>query len=79
MIGLTPTKASNVVEGDMIDLEHVPAPYVSDEDRENVYAFEYAVVCDRPYYETPECIVIHFNDTSIAFPPDYELMKVMTP
>jgi hypothetical protein len=74
-MGLTPIKASDVAEGDMIDLEHVPEPYVRDEDREHVYQYEYAVVVGVER-ETADCIRVDFDTTSIGFPLDFELMMV---
>lgn len=71
---LVKIKAIDVEEGDLIDLEHVPAPYVSAEDREHRYAFEYALVVGREI-ETPDCVRVDFDSTSIGFPWDYELMK----
>lgn len=72
---LLPVKALDLSEGDLVDLECVPAPYVSDVDRENIYAYEYAIV-DSVVKIGLDGVLVHFDKTSIEFPLDYELMTV---
>jgi hypothetical protein len=64
-----------VNEGDFIDLEPVPKPYVTDEDREHIYAFELAEVVGVER-ETDDCVRIDFDSTSIGFPPRFELHRL---
>lgn len=68
-------RADEVKEGDLVDLEHVPVPYVSREDAENYYAYELARV-EGWERETDDCIRIDFDSTSIGFPLDFKLTRV---
>lgn len=69
-------QVSDLVAGDMVDLEN--DPYA---DADPGWEFEYGVV-DEIEQETPDCIRVDFaNGGSIGFPPDHMLTlsdKVMT-
>jgi hypothetical protein len=69
---LIKTPVTKLVEGDYVDLEMEDAPYTTAEDRENIYAFEYALVLGIEQ-ETPDCVLVDFNSTSIGFPTDHEV------
>jgi hypothetical protein len=63
---------TQLVEGDYVDLEMEEAPYVTDEDCKNIYAFEYALVLGIEQ-EAPNCVLVDFYSTSIGFPTDHEV------
>jgi hypothetical protein len=67
----TTIRADSVMCGDLIDLAH--DPHADPEQREHIFAYEYARVVDYER-ETDDCIRIDFEDTSIGFPPDHELV-----
>lgn len=64
-----------VNEGDFIDLEVVPDPYTTADDREHSYKYELAEVIGVER-ETDDCVRIDFDSTSIGFPPRFELRRL---
>lgn len=68
-------RADQVMCGDLIDLGELPDPYVSQDDREHLYAYELARVIDYER-ETADCIRIDFDSTSIGFPLDFKLTLI---
>jgi hypothetical protein len=63
--------ARDVREGDMIDLEGDP---FADDGQHPEHEFEFAIV-EGSELETPECIRIDFDSTSVGFPPDHMLRR----
>lgn len=63
-------KAKDIQVGMMVDLEC--DPYADPEGDHPVYECELSLVCEVEH-ETPTCTLIHFDGSSVGFPPDHEL------
>jgi hypothetical protein len=71
-------KVEDLQEGAYVDLYQLPEPYVSKEDHDDFYAYEYAAVdtVDRHIERAEDgrevdIVLVHFSTTSIAFSPGF--------
>jgi len=68
-------KVKDLVEGDLVDLEG--DKYVDPEhDEFSSLFYEFATV-QEVEFETPSCVVVHFDAVSCGFPPEHEVPVVV--
>lgn len=61
-------KVADLREGDLVDLEG--DPFADPKRNKPEYQFEYATVVEYEL-ESPDCMCIYFESTSVGFPPDH--------